>query len=1133
MLFIGGSMQECEGYTENVIARKEDLAVATIRLAMVFVLIACTTGTAVMVFKITRTHEHESMTEHFYDYADKVARAMGFAFAHSLGAVDTFVVSSVSYAAFANMSWPFVTIPNAGIKLAKVRSATKAAIITMVMVVPPEHRDTWDDYSLEHGPGWAAENIKVQKTDPKFHGTNLNESYVLDLIQPLHYFAGPPYNQSMYMPQWHAYPTSSSFASPFNFDLFNIANFPEYPWERQAHLSDFKNPQGASDQFSLWVTDYVGDEYEIGEPASEIYYPIFDDAANEINMEHVSIDNSTMVGAVIVTFFWRDLLEDILPSGIDGVVVVIDNECGNSITFTLNGPEVLFQGFGDSHKQRFSSYEKSMELSHLHRHTKDDTFYTGLPLTGQDCDHTIRVFPSAVFEESYITTKPWLYACATVVIFIFTSIVFGVYDHLVERRQKQVMQTAVKNSAIVSSLFPSNVRSRLYDMNSSNDTTKNETLATQKHRLKAYMNTGHHNSLSSMTTGDTGSIGQPIADLFPEATVMFGDIAGFTAWSSTREPSQRGVFKVETIGDCYVAVVGLPDAKKDHAVVMTKFARDCLARMEVLLAELSVQLGPETEDLSLRVGLNSGPVTAGVLRGQKSRFQLFGDTVNTAARMESSGEPYRIHVSQTTADELIKHGKSHWLEAREEHIQVKGKGDMATYWVDPSERSTSMGFGTGSEPRQASSTNPTKTEVPGSQSKIDRLVAWNVDVSSRLLRAVVERRAREKIVIKKYGEGSRKGFPKYSETTEISNEYDSPQNQKTISLPFNEVQEEIVMLEFNPKQCNVEVSGVVIEPAVTDQLESYITQIAGLYRGFQNQFHNFEHASHVCMSVSKFMARIVEADHTQGGDDFLNDRNKTELYKYQRTFGLSSDPLALFACAFAALIHDADHPGVPNTQLVKEGDALALKYQNRSVAEQRSFDVAWDLWLQDEFRELRSTICETPRELQRFRQLVINGVMATDVLDLEIRKLRTMRWQDTFGPRRNNRESSKPGRDNDNINRKATIVMEHLLQASDVAHTMQHWHIYMKWNQRLFAEMRQAFLSGRTKNDPAEYWYKGEMEFFDDFVIPLAKNLSECGVFGVSGEECLNYALKNREEWEEKGKSIVMKMARESDGAAT
>lgn len=99
-------------------------------------------------------------------------------------------------------------------------------------------------------------------------------------------------------------------------------------------------------------------------------------------------------------------------------------------------------------------------------------------------------------------------------------------------------------------------------------------------------------------------------------------------------------------------------------------------------------------------------------------------------------------------------------------------------------------------------------------------------------------------------------------------------------------------------------------------------------------------------------------------------------------------------------------------------------------------------------------------------------------------------------------------------NRKATIVIEHLIQASDVAHTMQHWHIYRKWNERFFMECYKAYKDGRAEKDPSVGWYQGEIGFFDFYIIPLARKLKECGVFGVSSDEYLNYAVHNRQEWQ-------------------
>ena len=137
----------------------------------------------------------------------------------------------------------------------------------------------------------------------------------------------------------------------------------------------------------------------------------------------------------------------------------------------------------------------------------------------------------------------------------------------------------------------------------------------------------------------------------------------------------------------------------DHAVIMVKFAMDCISKMNVIVASLADSLGADTRDLAMRAGLHSGPVTAGVLRGMKSRFQLFGDSVNTASRMESTGVQGKIHVSQATADALIAMGKESWLTPREDKIVAKGKGEMQTHFVNVASISpTAMSMRTSATP---------------------------------------------------------------------------------------------------------------------------------------------------------------------------------------------------------------------------------------------------------------------------------------------------------------------------------------------------------------------------------------------------------------------------------------------------
>ena len=151
--------------------------------------------------------------------------------------------------------------------------------------------------------------------------------------------------------------------------------------------------------------------------------------------------------------------------------------------------------------------------------------------------------------------------------------------------------------------------------------------------------------------------------------------------------------------------------------------------------------------------------------------------------------------------------------------------------------------------------------------------------------------------------------------------------------------------------------------------------------------------------------------------------------------------------------------------------------------------------------------------------------MSTDIVDKQMKKLRNARWNKAFDMDKNSDHVDKNPRDD--VNRKATIVIEHIVQASDISHTMQHWHVYRKWNQKLFEELYVAYLNDRMDKNPVEFWYQGEFGFFDFYIIPLTEKLKNCGVFGVSSGEFLDFARKNRAEWENQGEDVVKEMYEE------
>jgi PAS domain S-box-containing protein len=179
-----------------------------------------------------------------------------------------------------------------------------------------------------------------------------------------------------------------------------------------------------------------------------------------------------------------------------------------------------------------------------------------------------------------------------------------------------------------------------------------------------------------------------IADDFAEVTVMFIDIVGFTALSAQTSPTQmveilNQIFsmfdllaelydleKIKTIGDAYMVAGGLPMPRPDHASAIADMALD----IQKIMSQFYM---PSGEPLSIRIGINTGPVVAGVIGSKKFIYDLWGDTVNTASRMESHGLPGCIQVTEATKDRL---GDAYLLETRGA-IDVKGKGNMHTYFL--------------------------------------------------------------------------------------------------------------------------------------------------------------------------------------------------------------------------------------------------------------------------------------------------------------------------------------------------------------------------------------------------------------------------------------------------------------------
>ncbi|KAL3935836.1 MAG: hypothetical protein SGBAC_008725 [Bacillariaceae sp.] len=654
-----------------VVARSENRWVWRLRFLVACVLMSATIAVGVGVYFDGRKDEKDDFETEFAGLADKLVISFQSAVKQRFGAIEMFCSDMT---ANANKTWPLVTPPEFTRRIAELHSLAGLSFSVLLPQVEEDRRAEWEEYALAN-KGWFRESLAYAKgVDP----SAIAPERIFPMIMDLASVPGgpvPDMGPGPYYPIWMQHPPREG-QSGININLYRnrgvgvITNT----------VLDNKRPAFAASEDFLDPATPRGEYYNVlkGTPKLNFQDDAFAFAQFPV---YDTLGANRSVAAIFVTLiYWRDYFNGLLPKGSDGIFVILQNTCGQHYTYIVDGLEANFAGHGDLHSP---AYE------YLQRETSLDLIFDRNQTSGEDdpsCHYSIRVYPSDAFRDSYTTNEPWQFAVMLCGVFWFTAAVFLLYDCTVERRQKAVMKSAQQSGRIVYSLFPEAVRDRLYE--EQEETNKAATWEADGNRGAADQK-------------------QAIATEYPETTIFFADIVGFTKWSATRTPvevfqllealygefdivaNKRDVFKVETIGDCYVAVTGLPNPQEKHAEIMVKFSVECIGRMRNVVVSLVESLGEDTANLSMRVGLHSGSVTGGVLRGQKSRYQLFGDTMNTASRMESNGVSGKIHVSQSTADELVTLGRSSWLLARDEKLPIKGKGDMQTYFVQLSSSSMS------------------------------------------------------------------------------------------------------------------------------------------------------------------------------------------------------------------------------------------------------------------------------------------------------------------------------------------------------------------------------------------------------------------------------------------------------------
>jgi hypothetical protein len=346
------------------------------------------------------------------------------------------------------------------------------------------------------------------------------------------------------------------------FSRFYCSKFPDYDFlihvlcsYHAFILSDDPATLAEAQAWIDWYAYYVEPGEDPYQPVMDIYYPIIDDISRVkvAGSDDYNTKNHTVVGLLVATAYWRKILGDVLPSGTNGFVVVVNNTCQKPFTYVLNGPQVDYIGVGNLHDKKYGNLAIKRKITELEEFSISESVYSGAPINEDFCPYTLYLYPSDEIKSAFVTNNAVIFMMVTLVVFGCLVVAFAIYDFKVERRQKKVLSSAVRSSEIVSSLFPSSVQDQLYPTLVSSDQ--------HLRNLRVWpIQVGQGDQISAQI------VGGPIAKLYPETTVMFADIKGFTEWSASREPTQvfhlletlygafdqiakmYGVFKVETIG---------------------------------------------------------------------------------------------------------------------------------------------------------------------------------------------------------------------------------------------------------------------------------------------------------------------------------------------------------------------------------------------------------------------------------------------------------------------------------------------------------------------------------------------------------------------------------------------------------
>jgi hypothetical protein len=479
---------------ESVTARKDTRIAARLRILVALLFLTMGIVFPIIIFKTTRSNEVEAFEASFDGLAIKLTSSMESSLSRKFGALESLRVAISSHAQTSNTSWPYITVPDYDLRAENAIALGGLLSVSLHPLVKVNEKLTWEDYSVSN-IAWLEQSINRtssansvsagavgSKDRPLFqqqHPTTGSLSVVCrppatPLGFPQEIYDLEPYSEygacvhkgknSTY-PLWQIHPPAAlvinlnALSVPASIDsvqsvtnsgdaVLSRIQFPYIEGKEMNSVAQESTVEGI--QHSLGLNETISDAHAV------IYYPIFQNLESSPN---------SIVGMLAAVITFEEFFAAVLPPSTyikESVVCVVKNECGDVMSYMVTGEQAMYLGPIDAHKRTFDyivhEYRFGWSVDPI---TAGGGGTMGVELNGDFCPYLLSVYPDDDMYDSYVTSQPKIFSISLAMAIVAVAVTALTYDYFMQRRMRRAVKSAKENHAIVSRLFPENIRTRM------------------------------------------------------------------------------------------------------------------------------------------------------------------------------------------------------------------------------------------------------------------------------------------------------------------------------------------------------------------------------------------------------------------------------------------------------------------------------------------------------------------------------------------------------------------------------------------------------------------------------------------------------------------------------------------------